>query len=87
MQSTVSVLAIEKQNFGEKRRLEGGVFVLLKDENVEDFLAIEGETRDEFFQIGEEVKEALRTLFKPDKMNYAALSNNSPAIHVHIIPR
>ncbi len=24
---------------------------------------------------------------KPDKMNYAALSNTSPVIHMHIIPR
>jgi len=66
----------------------GRVFVLLKeDETVEDFLAIEGEVRDEFFQVGEEVKAALKILFQPDKMNYAALSNTSPAIHVHIVPR
>jgi len=65
----------------------GRVFVLLKDEDIEDFLAIEGETRDEFFQIGEDVKKALKDLFQPDKMNYAALSNTSPVIHVHIIPR
>ena len=65
----------------------GRVFVLLKDENIEDFLAIEGETREEFFQIGEDVKKALKVIFQPDKMNYAALSNTSPVIHVHIIPR
>jgi diadenosine tetraphosphate (Ap4A) HIT family hydrolase len=65
----------------------GRVFVLLKDEGVEDFLAIEGETRKEFFQIGEDVKKALKILFQPDKMNYAALSNTSPVIHVHIVPR
>lgn len=66
----------------------GRVFLLLKsDAGVEDFLEIEGETREEFFQIGAEVKQALKTLFKPDKMNYAALSNVSPKIHVHFIPR
>ncbi len=66
----------------------GRVFVLLKnEEGVEDFLAIDGEARDEFFQIGAEIKAALKTLFQPDKMNYAALSNTSPAIHVHIVPR
>lgn len=66
----------------------GRVFILLKeDEGVEDFLAIEDEAREEFFQIGEEVKMALRTLFKPDKMNYAALSNVSDKIHVHFVPR
>jgi epoxide hydrolase-like predicted phosphatase len=29
----------------------------------------------------------LKILFQPDKMNYAALSNTSPKIHVHIVPR
>lgn len=70
----------------ENQSYLGRVFVLLKDE-AEDFLAIEGEARDEFFQIGAEVKSALKTLFQPDKMNYAALTNTSPVIHVHIIPR
>ncbi len=66
----------------------GRVFLLLEsEEEAEDFLDIEGETREEFFQIGEEVKQTLKTLFQPDKMNYAALSNVSPKIHVHIVPR
>lgn len=66
----------------------GRVFVLLKDDSgVEDFLAIDGEVREEFFLIGEKVKIALKTLFKPDKMNYAALSNTSKKIHVHFVPR
>jgi len=60
---------------------------LRKDEGVEDFLAIGKEEREEFFQIGARVKAALKTLFKPDRMNYAALSNVSPRIHVHLIPR
>lgn len=66
----------------------GRTFLQLKDENgMEDFLDIKGDVREEFFQIGEKVKKALKNLFKPDKMNYAALSNTSPVIHVHIIPR
>lgn len=65
----------------------GRTFVLLKDETIEDFLAIEDETRAEFFQVGQDIKKALKILWQPDKMNYAALSNTSPAIHVHIIPR
>ncbi len=66
----------------------GRVFVQLKNENgVEDFLDIQGEVREEFFQIGQNVKKALKMLFKPDKMNYAALSNTSPVIHMHMIPR
>ena len=66
----------------------GRTFVQLKEEEgVDDFLAIDGEVRDEFFLIGQEMKAALKILFKPDKMNYAALSNTSPVIHVHIVPR
>ncbi len=65
----------------------GRVFVLLKEEGLEDFLSIAGDTRAEFFRIGEKVKEALKALFNPDKMNYAALSNTSPVIHVHMVPR
>lgn len=66
----------------------GRVFIFLKsDEGVEDFLAIEGEIRDEFFAIGKEIKAALKDLFKPDRMNYAALRNTSEKIHVHCVPR
>jgi diadenosine tetraphosphate (Ap4A) HIT family hydrolase len=66
----------------------GRVFLLLKaDNNVDDFLAVQGDARNEFFQKGNEIKNALKTLFQPDKMNYAALSNTSPAIHVHVVPR
>lgn len=66
----------------------GRIFLLLKDDqDIEDFLAIEGKARDEFFLIGGQVKAALKALFQPDKMNYAALSNVSEKIHVHFIPR
>ena len=58
-----------------------------EDSGVEDFLSIQGDVREEFFQIGEKIKSALKTLFQPDKMNYAALSNTSPKIHVHLVPR
>ncbi len=37
--------------------------------------------------MGKAIKQALKELFAPDKMNYAALSNVSSTIHVHIIPR
>ena len=66
----------------------GRTFVQLKEaKGVDDFLAIDGDVREEFFLVGKEVKAALKTLFQPDKMNYAALSNTSPVIHMHIIPR
>lgn len=66
----------------------GRVVILLKqEEGVEDFLSIKDAVRDEFFEIGQKAKAALNTLFKPDKMNYAALSNVFEKIHVHCIPR
>lgn len=66
----------------------GRMFIQLReDHGIEDFLAIEGDVRDEFFVIGQALKAALKELFCPDKMNYAALSNTSPKIHVHVIPR
>ncbi len=46
----------------------GRTFLQLKEDGgAEDFLAIEGKIRDEFFQVGKEVKTALKTLFKLDK--------------------
>jgi diadenosine tetraphosphate (Ap4A) HIT family hydrolase len=66
----------------------GRMFVLLKDDTgIDDFLSIAGKVREEFFQIGNELKGALKMLFQPDKMNYAALSNVSSKIHVHIVTR
>lgn len=66
----------------------GRTFALLKDDNgIDDFLAIDGAVRDEFFLVGRQFKTAVQALFHPDKMNYAALSNTSPAIHVHLVPR
>lgn len=44
----------------------GRVFILLReDDGVEDFLSIQGEIREEFFQIGEEIKTALNLHFHP----------------------
>lgn len=66
----------------------GRIFVqLIEEEGIDDFLSIDEEVRDEFFSIGQSMKTALKTLFQTDKMNYAALSNTSPVIHVHIVPR
>ena len=66
----------------------GRTFLKLKnEEGVEDFIDTTPEQREEFFQISKSVKKALKVLFNPDKMNYAALSNTSPVIHVHLIPR
>lgn len=66
----------------------GRVFIFLKsDQSIDDFLSIDGEIRDEFFFIGQQLKAALKVLFNPDKMNYAALGNVCEKVHVHVIPR
>lgn len=66
----------------------GRTFLKLKnDKDKEDFIDISQDEREEFFLISQSVKKALKALFNPDKMNYAALSNTSPVIHVHLIPR
>lgn len=66
----------------------GRTFLQLKNETgVEDFLAIAPDAQREFFAVGNQLKTALKKLFMPDKMNYAALSNSSPVVHVHLIPR
>jgi hypothetical protein len=52
----------------------GRVFLQLReDQGVEDFLEIQGGIRDEFFQVGQEVKKTLKGLFTPDKMNYPTM--------------
>ena len=70
----------------ENQRYLGRVFILLK-EGCGDFLDLNPEQREEFFLIGNKVKAALTSLFQPKLFNYAALSNTSPQMHVHVIPR
>ncbi len=66
----------------------GRTFAQLKpNEGAQDFIAIQGEAREEFFKIGKEINAVLNTLFRPDKMNYAVLNNDSEKIQVHFVPR
>lgn len=65
----------------------GRVYLLAKTTTAEDFIEIKGLEREEFFELGKTIKTVLKTLFAPDKMNYAALSNVGPNLHVHFIPR
>jgi len=65
----------------------GRVYLLAKTTTAEDFIEIKGSEREEFFELGQMIKTVLKTLFAPDKMNYAALSNVAPKLHIHFIPR
>ncbi|MCC5832077.1 MAG: hypothetical protein JJU12_03435 [Chlamydiales bacterium] len=65
----------------------GRAYLLARRSLGRDLMDIEGEERDEFFQIGNAYKKAVNSLFSPDKMNYSALGNVFDALHVHLIPR
>lgn len=57
-----------------------------RDDDI-DIVEMSKEERDEFFKIALEVKKALKKLFKPDRMNYTNLQNETHHLHVHVIPR
>jgi diadenosine tetraphosphate (Ap4A) HIT family hydrolase len=63
------------------------VYLLNDKTKASDFIELGLEEREEFFHLGLKIKTALHDLFAPDKMNYAALSNVFPKLHVHFIPR
>jgi len=65
----------------------GRTYLWAKRDDDVDFLEMTFEERDEFFLLGRAMKSALGVVFQPDRINYAALSNASPHLHVHIIPR
>ncbi len=65
----------------------GRVCLVAKREDAKDFIDITEDEREEFFYIAKKVNIALKKLFEPDLMNYAALGNNYSHLHVHLIPR
>jgi diadenosine tetraphosphate (Ap4A) HIT family hydrolase len=65
----------------------GRVYIWAKREDAVDLMQMTTEEREELFDIGRAVNNALSELFKPDLMNYAALGNISTHLHLHVIPR
>lgn len=65
----------------------GRTYLLAKNTDNNDYIAMSPEEREEFFTIGAAIKSALNVLFAPDKMNYASLGNVFERLHVHFIPR
>ena len=65
----------------------GRAYLWAKRDDDVDLMERTPEERDEFFSIGRALKGALRVAFNPDRLNYAALSNTSSHLHVHVIPR
>ncbi|MDP3882311.1 MAG: HIT family protein [Nanoarchaeota archaeon] len=71
----------------ENQYFLGRVYLWAKRTDASDLMDMTQAEQQEFFDLGSRVKEALTSLFQPDLFNYAALSNNSPHLHVHFIPR
>lgn len=72
----------------ENQSYLGRVYIWLKrDEDIDFFLETTKEERTEFDEIAKALAEALKQLFQPDRLNWAALSNTANHCHVHLIPR
>lgn len=52
-----------------------------------DFIDLNEEEREEFFEITKKLKEVLKELFNPDLFNYLSLNNKTKHLHFHIMPR
>ncbi len=56
-------------------------------QHVREMTDLEENDRMELMQVVFTVESAIRTCYKPDKINLASLGNLTPHIHWHIIPR
>ena len=64
----------------------GRMYIWLRRDLI-DLMDISTEERDELFAIGQKLKNALTKLSNPGLFNYTALGNETPHVHVHLIPR
>lgn len=71
----------------EDQNYLGRCVVFCKRDDVLDLSETNQSEQQEFFQILREIKEILNLVFKPDLINYTFLSNKTPHLHCHIIPR
>lgn len=65
----------------------GRMYAWAKRNNLVDLMEMNAQEKSDLFLVGNEMKQALTSLFKPDMMNYAALGNISNHLHMHFIPR
>ncbi len=56
-------------------------------QHVKEMTDLEEKDRMELMQVVFTVESAIRTCYKPDKINLASLGNLTPHVHWHIIPR
>ncbi len=62
----------------------GRVVLVAKRSNADDFIDMTEAERTEFFAIAKDVNKALKTLFQPDIMKYAALGNSFKHLYVDL---
>lgn len=65
----------------------GRCYLVLKRQTTDDMLTLMLAEQEDFFMAARKVKNALKLLFKPLRLNYANLQNTWTQLHVHIIPR
>lgn len=71
----------------ESQAYLGRLYVAAKRDGDLDLMDSTDMERHELVYICRDAKRALQDLFKPDRLNYAALSNTWHHLHVHLIPR
>lgn len=65
----------------------GRVYIWSKRQGLVDLMDITNEEREELFEIGRLLKNALGEIFHPDLFNWTSLGNLSTQCHIHLIPR
>ena len=58
-----------------------------KVQHAVEIIDLSPEQRQQLTQEIDQAARALKTLFKPDKLNVAALGNQVPQLHIHVIAR
>ena len=71
----------------EDQRYLGRCVIWCKRDGDIDFLDMNDDEKEEFWDLSTRLKEALMKSFEPDRMNYAALANVTYHLHIHVIPR
>ena len=64
-----------------------GRSVIVLKRHTEDFFDTTQEEQQELLKVGKDVRDAIRTVFQPDLMNYSTLGNIVRHVHWHVVPR
>ncbi len=64
----------------------GRCFVVL-NRHIEDFFDTEKEELLQYFSVVRDLRDAAKSLFKPDMFNYSVLGNDKIHVHLNFVPR